>query len=76
MAKERRPNGDAQMITMQAIATHTLATALARAVAATLAGQLRAGSALVTFQDSDTAGVLYATVDRGNITERLLRCTG
>jgi hypothetical protein len=41
MAKERRPNGDAQMITMQAIATHTLATALARAVAATLAGQGR-----------------------------------
>jgi hypothetical protein len=59
------------MITMQAISTHTLATALALAVAATLAGQVRAGSALVKFPDSYTAGVLYATVDRGNITEEI-----
>jgi hypothetical protein len=46
------------MITMQAMSTHTLATALALTVAATLAGQVRAGSELVTFRDSDTAGVL------------------
>jgi hypothetical protein len=59
------------MINMQAIATHTLATALALAVAATLAGQVRAGSELVTFPDSDTAGGLSATVDRGNITEEM-----
>ena len=37
------------MINMQAMSTHTLATALALAVAATLAGQVRAGSELVTF---------------------------
>jgi hypothetical protein len=59
------------MINMQAISTHPLATAPALAVAATLAGQVRAGSELVKFPESYTAGVLYATVDRGNITEEI-----
>jgi Cytochrome P460 len=59
------------MINMKTISTHTLATALALAVAATLAGQVRAGSELVKFPESYTAGVLYATVDRGNITEEI-----
>jgi hypothetical protein len=45
------------MINMQAMSTHTLATALALAVAATLAGQVRAGSELVTFPESYTAAV-------------------
>jgi hypothetical protein len=56
---------------MKAVSIHTLATALALAVAATLAGQVRAGSELVTFPGSYTAGVLYATADRGNITEEI-----
>jgi hypothetical protein len=51
------------MSNMKAMSTHTLATALALAVAATLAEQVRAGSELVTFPESSTAGVLYATVD-------------
>ena len=59
------------MINMKAISTHTLATALALAVAATLAGQVRAGSELIKFPESYTAGVLYATIDRGNITEEI-----
>jgi Cytochrome P460 len=59
------------MINMKAISTHTLATALALAVAATLAGQVRAGSERVKFPESYTAGVLYATVDRGNITDEM-----
>jgi uncharacterized membrane protein len=46
------------MINMKAISTHTLATALALAVATTLAGQVRAGSELVKFPESYTAGVL------------------
>jgi hypothetical protein len=45
------------MITMQAMSTHTLATALALAVAAILAGQVRAGSELIKFPESDTAAV-------------------
>jgi hypothetical protein len=53
------------------MSTHTLATALALAVAAPLAGQDRTGRELVTFPDSDTAGVLDATVDRGNILHRV-----
>jgi hypothetical protein len=61
------------MINMKAISTHTFATALALAVAATLAGQVRAGSERVKFPKSYTAGVLYATVDRGNITEEIFR---
>jgi hypothetical protein len=59
------------MINMKAISTHTLTTALALAVAATLAGQVRAGSELIKFPESYTAGVLDATVDRGNITEEI-----
>ena len=59
------------MINMKAISTHTLATALVLAVAVTFAGQARAGGELVTFPDSYTAGVLYATVDRGNIKEEI-----
>jgi hypothetical protein len=51
------------MSNMKAMSTHTLATALALAVAATLAEQVRAGSELGTFPESSTAGVLYATVD-------------
>jgi hypothetical protein len=50
------------MTNMKAIPTHILVTALALAVAATLAGQVRADSELVKFPDSYTAGVLYATV--------------
>jgi cytochrome P460 len=56
---------------MKAISTHTLATALALAVAAPFAGQVRAGSERVKFPESYTVGVLYATVDRGNITEEM-----
>jgi Cytochrome P460 len=56
---------------MKAISTRTLATALALAVAATLAGQVRAGSELVKCPESYTAGVLYATAERGNITEEI-----
>jgi hypothetical protein len=48
------------MINMKAISTHTLA------------GQVRAGSEPVKFPESYTAGVLYATVDRGNIKEEIL----
>lgn len=44
---------------MKAISLHTLATVLALAVAAILAGQVRAD------------GVLYATVERGNIHEEI-----
>jgi hypothetical protein len=40
-------------------------------VAATLAGQVRASSELVTFPESYTAGVLYGTVDRCNITQEI-----
>jgi hypothetical protein len=59
------------MINMKTISTHTLATALALAVVATLARQVRAGGELVKFPESYTAGVLYATVDRGDITEEI-----
>ena len=59
------------MIDMQAISLHTLATALALAVAATLAGQVKAGGALVKSPESYAQGVLYATVDRGNMTEEI-----
>jgi hypothetical protein len=59
------------MINMKAMSNHTLTTALALAVAATLAGQVRAGSELIKFPESYTAGVLDATVDRGNITEEI-----
>ena len=55
------------MINMQAISTHTLATALALAVATTLTGQVRAGSERVKFPESYTAGMLYVTADRGDI---------
>jgi Cytochrome P460 len=54
------------MIDMRAISLHTLATALALAVAATLAGQVKAGGELVKFPENHAQGVLYATVDRGN----------
>jgi hypothetical protein len=54
---------------MKAMSIHTLATALALAVAATLAAQVRAGGELVKFPERYAAGVLYATVDRGNIKE-------
>lgn len=50
---------------MKAISIHTLATALALAVAATLAGQVRAGGELVKFPESYAEGVLYAAVRRG-----------
>jgi hypothetical protein len=59
------------MIDMKAISLHTLATALALALAATLAGQVKAGGELIKFLESYTAGVLDATVDRGNITEEI-----
>ena len=45
------------MISMKAISTHTLATALVLAVAVTLAGQARAGGELVKFPDSYTGGM-------------------
>jgi uncharacterized membrane protein len=54
------------MINMKAISFHTLATALALAVAATLAGQVKAGGELVNFPENYAEGVHYATVDRGN----------
>ena len=54
------------MIDMQAISLHTLATALALAVAATLAGRVKAGGELVNFPENYAEGVHYATVDRGN----------
>jgi Cytochrome P460 len=54
------------MIDMQAISLHTLATALALAAAATLAGQVKAGGELVKFPEKYAEGVHYATVDRGN----------
>jgi cytochrome P460 len=54
------------MINMKPISLHTLATALALAVAATLAGQARAGRELVQFPENYAEGVHYATVDRGN----------
>jgi hypothetical protein len=47
------------MINMKAISTHTLA------------GQIRAGSEPVKLPESYTAGVLYATVERGNITAEM-----
>jgi hypothetical protein len=59
------------MIDMKAISLHTLATALALALAATLAGQVKAGGELIKFLESYTAGMLDATVDRGNITEEI-----
>jgi hypothetical protein len=59
------------MIDMKAISLHTLATALALAVAATLAGQARAGGELVKFPENYAEGMHYATVDRGNITEEM-----
>ncbi len=56
---------------MKAVAIHTLATALALAVAAALAGQARAGGELVKFPENYAEGVLYATVNRGNIREEI-----
>ena len=50
---------------MKAVSIHTLAIALALAVAATLAGQARAAGELVKFPESYTQGVLYATVVGG-----------
>lgn len=44
---------------------------LALAVAATLAGQVRAGGELVKFPENYAEGVLYAAVERGNIKEEV-----
>jgi len=44
---------------------------LALAVAATLAGQVRAGGELVKFPENYAEGVLYAAVKRGNIKEEV-----
>jgi hypothetical protein len=54
------------MIDMKAISLHTLATALALALAATLAGQVKARGELIKFPESYAQGVHYATVDRGH----------
>jgi hypothetical protein len=56
---------------MKAISIYTLATALALAVAATLAGQARAGGELVKFPESYAEVVLYAIVERGNLREEI-----
>jgi hypothetical protein len=56
---------------MKAISIYTLATALALVVAATLAGQAKAGRELVKFPENYAEGVLYATVNRGNIREEI-----
>jgi uncharacterized membrane protein len=56
---------------MKAISIYTLATALALAVAATLAGQVRAGGELVTFPENYAEGVFYAIVERGNLSEEI-----
>jgi hypothetical protein len=56
---------------MKAISIHTLATALALAVAATLAGLARAGGELVRFPENYAEGVLYAIVERGNLREEV-----
>ena len=56
---------------MKAISIHTLATAVALAVAATLAGQVRAGGELVKFPKDYAESVLYATVERDKIKEEI-----
>jgi uncharacterized membrane protein len=56
---------------MKAMSIHTLAAAVALTVAATLTGQVRAGGELVKFPERYTEGVLYATVDRGNVKEKI-----
>jgi hypothetical protein len=56
---------------MKTISIRTHATALALAVTATLVGQARAGGELVKFPENYAAGVLYATVERGNIHEEI-----
>jgi hypothetical protein len=71
LTKELRQHGDAQIITMKAISTHTLATVLVLAVAVTFAGQARAGGELVTFPENDAEGVRYAIVERGNLREEI-----
>jgi hypothetical protein len=49
---------------LNAMSIHTLAAAVALAVAATVAGQDRAGGELVKFSENYAEGVLYAIVDR------------
>jgi hypothetical protein len=56
---------------MKAMSIHPLATALVLGVAATLAWPAKAGRELVKFPENFTEGVLYATVNRGNIREEI-----
>lgn len=58
---------------MKVIWIHTLATALALAVAATLAGQVRAGGELVKFPERYAEGVRLSRPvgERGNIVEEI-----
>jgi hypothetical protein len=56
---------------METILIHRLAIALALAVTAAVPWQARAGSELVKFPENYAAGVLYATVERGNIHEEI-----
>jgi hypothetical protein len=58
---------------LKVIWIHTLATALALAVAATLAGQVRAGGALVKFPERYAEGVRLSRPvgERGNIVEEI-----
>lgn len=54
---------------MKAISIHILSILLAFALAAGLGWQARAASDLVKFPDNHAEGVLYATVERGNLRE-------
>jgi hypothetical protein len=56
---------------MKAISIYILVTALALVVASPLALQARHGGELVKFPENFADGVLYATVERGNIREEI-----
>jgi hypothetical protein len=56
---------------MKTILVHRLAIVLALAVTAAIPWEARAGGELVKFPENYAAGVLYATVERGNIHEEI-----
>jgi hypothetical protein len=55
----------------KALSIQSLSIALALAVAATLAGQGRAGGEIVTFPEKHAEGARYAIVERGNLREEI-----